>query len=179
MWKNIIELYLLDMLGRSFTTRTLCCTRCTRKNTEYVIRGSIKDKGNKFVGWGRIMEGLKVIKENCGMIIGDGKSTVIMQDRSVNGKGVKFRDPQMEQQHDRPCLVANLIHLGKWKEYELLKWFELEDAKRTLAVHIPKPNCRDWICWRGTRNGTFMSKSAYGYLCKAKFSWKADNRIFS
>lgn len=78
MWKNIIEFYLLDMFGRFFITRIFCCIRCIRKNIEYVIRGFIKDKGNKFVGWGCIMEGLKVIKENCGMIIGDGKSIVIM-----------------------------------------------------------------------------------------------------
>lgn len=90
------------------------------------------------MGWKSIVEGLKVIQSYCGILVGDGRSVRILDDRWVNGEKVEFMNEAMNIDPKKPVWVAHLIVDGKWNGTALIKWFKAADAGRILMIHVPK-----------------------------------------
>ena len=141
---------------------------------------SIRGKIPKNSSWGgrSIMKSVKQMECGIGKIIGNGKTTNILEDVWVGGRQLQFKTNLDENGRIKPVMVSDLITDDCSWDVELLKvWFEEEDVKTIKTIHLVSRDVEDEISWERSNNGEYTTKSGY-WLIKGSKSKQVEALSF-
>ncbi|XP_010687065.1 uncharacterized protein LOC104901211 [Beta vulgaris subsp. vulgaris] len=99
-----------------------------------------------------------------GKMVGNGKTTKILETGWVGGKKIKFKSEEIDSLDPQPLWVSDLIgQNNEWDNNILIKWFEPKEVNMIKTIHIPAFDVKDEYTWNGTSNGEYLIKSGYWF----------------
>ncbi|KAL2922260.1 Methylthioribose-1-phosphate isomerase [Bienertia sinuspersici] len=100
----------------------------------------------------------------CGKRIGNGQSTLILDETWAGNSLVKFKRNSSSDQEEIPKTVKDLMRGQYWNSPRVWQWFGKSEAQKILSTYIPQEEREDEIIWLHKENRDYFVKSGYWFI---------------
>lgn len=110
------------------------------------------------------MRSVKEMASGVGSIIGNGKTTKILDPVWAGDMNITFQAHNQNSLVPKPLRISDLLtNNHSWNDEVLNFWFDHHTAKLIKTMHIPSFNKEDEFVWINSRNGDYLQKSGYWF----------------